>query len=111
MKKITRRSCENINQEKYFCDICFPVMCLMEYISGKTETGTKCQGLSASFNENKIKVETVCQGFQIRILRLDISLSFSIFSVSTGIIWRHSMCVRNFYLIGAESNVCNMSKL
>ena len=34
-------------------------MCLMEYISGKTETGTKCQGLSASFNESKMKVETV----------------------------------------------------
>ena len=61
---ITKRICENIHQKKYSGDICRPVMYLMEYISGKTEIGTKFQGLSASFNEYKMKVETVCQGFQ-----------------------------------------------
>ena len=45
-------------------DICRPVMCLMEYNSSKTQIGTKFQGLSACFNELKMKVETVCPGFQ-----------------------------------------------
>ena len=58
----------------------------MESDSNKTEIGTTFQGLSACFKELKMKVETVCQGFQFWLLQFDVPLGKPSFK-EKGILW------------------------